>query len=142
MTYMHQGPDSCYNLAARRNARSITRLYDRHLAPAKLSSSQFSILAVIAREEGISISGLAELMVMERTTLMRAMKRLESDDLVERRHTVGNRGFSLFLSHEGHEKLKAAAPFWREAQVAYEDRVGADRAKRLRETILDIGFEV
>ncbi len=138
---MSDGPDICYNLAARRSARSITRLYDRHLAPAGLSSSQFSILAVLARREGLSIADLASAMVMERTTLMRAMARLEADGLIARRPSDRQRGHSLFLSDAGRAKLRSTAPYWRAAQRAYEDRVGLDRATRLRDAILDMGFD-
>jgi DNA-binding MarR family transcriptional regulator len=138
---MSDGPDSCYNLTARRNARSLTRLYDRHLAPAGLSSSQFSILAVIRRTEGASIAELAQAMVMERTTLMRAMTRLETDGLIERRQSDQHRGLSLSLSEAGREKLKSAAPYWHQAQQAYETRVGKDRAASLRDAILEIGFD-
>jgi hypothetical protein len=70
------GVDLCHCLAARRHARLLTRLYDRHLAPSNLSISQFSVLAMIEARPQLLIAELAEAMVMERTTLVRALKPL------------------------------------------------------------------
>jgi DNA-binding MarR family transcriptional regulator len=132
---MSDGPESCFNLAARRHARAITRTYDRHLAPAGLSSSQFSILAIIERGETMTIADLAQALVMERTTLMRALARLENEGFVDRQQEEGKRSISLTLTVAGRAKLKSASPLWHEAQRAYVAQVGGEEATRLRESI-------
>ena len=72
------GPYLCYALAARKNARHLSRLYDRWLAPAELSVSQFSILALVDAHGQLKITELADMLSMERTTLVRALKPLQT----------------------------------------------------------------
>ena len=72
------GPYRCYALAARKNARHLSRLYDRWLAPAELSVSQFSILALVDAHGQLKITELADMLSMERTTLVRALKPLQT----------------------------------------------------------------
>src|SRR5262245_36800244 len=71
-------PYRCYALAARKNARYLSRLYDRWLAPAELSVSQFSILALLDAHGQLKISELADMLTMERTSLIRALKPLQT----------------------------------------------------------------
>lgn len=130
----------CHNLAARRSARSLTRLYDQHLAPSGLSVSQYSILAVIVERDGITVAELSRMMVMERTTLMRALGPLEKAGLIERRQEPGERAMTFHLSATGRAKVEQAAPLWQQAQQSFERRAGAERAAKLREIILEIGF--
>ena len=54
----------------------------RHLAAEGLKTSQYSILAKLGRLGPLSINELAKLMVMDRTTLGRAVQPLERDKLL------------------------------------------------------------
>ncbi|AXB80427.1 MarR family transcriptional regulator (plasmid) [Novosphingobium sp. P6W] len=142
MSLMLEGHETCYNLAARRHARYLTRLYDQHLAPIGLSVSQFSLLAVINKSTKPTIAELSEAMVMERTTLMRAIARLENDGLVERSQNEGQRFLTYSLTHAGRAKLKAAAPMWQAAQRAYEALAGGAKAAALRDAARGIISDV
>jgi DNA-binding MarR family transcriptional regulator len=130
------GPDLCHCLAARRNARYLTRLYDRHLAAANLSVSQFSLLAMLAEHPDISISALAEIMVMERTTLVRALKPLQSEGFINSRAEGPRSALRLSLSEAGKLKIKAAEPYWQSAQEELEEQMGRDRAMSIRASLL------
>jgi DNA-binding MarR family transcriptional regulator len=132
------GPDLCHCLAARRNARYLTRLYDRHLAAANLSVSQFSLLAMLAEHPGISISDLTEIMVMERTTLVRALKPLQSAGFIHSRAEGPRSALRLSLSSEGEAKVKEAERYWYSAQEELETQVGADRAVAIRASLLAV----
>lgn len=132
------GPDLCHCLAARRNARFLTRLYDRHLAAASLSISQFSLLAMLGTHPDISISELAELMVMERTTLVRALKPLQTAGLIHSRAEGVRSALRLGLSDAGMAKIKESEPFWLAAQAEYEAHIGTDRALSIRASLLRV----
>jgi DNA-binding MarR family transcriptional regulator len=133
------GPDLCHCHAARRHARLLTRLYDRHLSAVDISISQFSILALIEERPQILIAELAEAMVMERTTLVRALKPLQSEGYVAS-HAEGPRSaIRLSLSVKGMTKLKEAEPYWEAAQREREGQVGEDMAVSIRNTILEHG---
>jgi len=129
------GTDRCHCLAVRRNARYLTRLYDRHLANGKVSISQFSILALIHERPGISIAELADAMVMERTTLVRALKPLQLEGFVSAQPHGPRAALSLSLSIAGSGKLKECEPFWQAAQVEHEHHLGSDQAISIRTSL-------
>lgn len=111
----------------------MSRLYDRHLAPVGVNVQQFSILSAIYENPGISIADLAGQMVMERTTLVRALKPLQEAELVEREPSGVGRSLALRISARGEEKLLNADRLWHNAQREFEKVFGKDRAVRLRE---------
>ena len=135
------GPDQCHALAVRRNARYLTRLYDGHLSSAGLSVSQFSLLSLIEYHGQLRIAGLAVLMDMERTTLLRALKPLLVNGWLDNDIVGGTTARVLSLSSDGVAKLVEAAPLWKKAQRAFEGEVGRDRALQLRTELLGIHFE-
>lgn len=131
------GPDLCHCLASRRSARMLSRIYDRHLAPAGINISQFALLSHLAKDPGLSARILASRMVMERTTLVRALRPLRAGGLVEGA-TEGGADLRFRLSSKGRELLDDASPLWQAAQVEYEHSVGVERAARLRTELLSI----
>ena len=134
-------PCRCYALAARKNARHLSRLYDRWLAPAELSISQFSILALLDAHGQLKITELADMLSMERTSLVRALNPLQTAGWVVAERADGGRSFDVKLSGRGHKKLAQALPLWKSAQAAFEREVGRDRAVRLRDEILELNSE-
>lgn len=129
------GTDLCHCLALRRNARYLTRLYDRHLAAAHVSVSQFSILAVIHERPGISIAELADAMVMERTTLVRALKPLQLEGFVSTQAQGPRAALNLSLSTGGVAKLQECEPYWQAAQQEHEQQSGKERAASIRASL-------
>lgn len=129
------GPDLCHCFAQRRSARALSRLYDRHLAAAGLNASQFTILSILERHPGVKIADLAKIMVMERTTLVRALKPLQAAGFIG--SETGEHGaLRLSASAAGLKKIADATPHWKRAQAEFEAAFGSDRAARLREDAL------
>lgn len=123
----------CNCLAMRQATRLITVLYDRHLVQAGLSTSQFSILAAIYAAPGIDMQELSDQMVMERTSLVRAIKPLSRDGWVQQLPSPENSRKLVFsLSEEGVAKYQEARPHWAQAQAEFEASVGQERAAALR----------
>ncbi len=106
----------CYCLAARRNARAITRLYEQKLRPHGLRATQFSILAALALKGPTRVSELAGLLGLERTTLTRSAALLERNDWIRAVPSEDAREHPLQLGPAGRRKLEAAFPAWKEAQ--------------------------
>ena len=67
------GPCICSQV--RKLARKLSSLYDTVLAPEKLTVTQYSLLANIARAGQLRHTALAENVGMERTTLTRNLRR-------------------------------------------------------------------
>jgi DNA-binding MarR family transcriptional regulator len=106
----------CHCLSARRNARTITRLYEEKLRPHGLRATQFSILAALALKGVTPISELADLLGLERTTLTRSAAILVQKGWVGAAPAEDGREHPLQLRAAGRRKLESALPAWREAQ--------------------------
>jgi len=125
-------PTACNCLALRQAARHVSQIYDAHLALVGLRTTQYSILAKLKRLGPLSINELANSMVMDRTTLGRAIRPLERDKLLAIGAGDDGRTRSLRLTATGAARLKAATEKWREAQQEFETAFGAHDAAELR----------
>ncbi|OXH87450.1 MarR family transcriptional regulator, partial [Burkholderia multivorans] len=63
--------DDCF--AIRQAARRISQFYERHLAHAGVTPSQYSILALLRERPGLTMAALSAELVIERTALLRAL---------------------------------------------------------------------
>jgi MarR family transcriptional regulator, transcriptional regulator for hemolysin len=87
-------------------ARLMRKRFEQNARGLKLTRSQCSVLAHLARHEGIQQSGLAEILEVEPITLTRLLDRLEEADLVERRsHPTDRRIRLLHLTPKAHPLL-------------------------------------
>jgi len=97
-----------------------------------LRTTQYSILAKLKRLGPLSINELANSMVMDRTTLGRAIRPLERDKLLAIGAGDDGRTRSLCLTATGAARLKTATEKWREAQQEFETAFGAHDAAKPR----------
>jgi DNA-binding MarR family transcriptional regulator len=134
------GPNLCYALAARKKARYLTRLYDSRLAPAGLSVSQFTILSLLEEHGRLKLAALGEMLIMERTSLVRALRPLQTAGYVVTETPDSGRAFDVLLSAAGLQKVAEAAPLWRAAQREFEKEVGRDRAVSQRNDVLALNL--
>ena len=103
-------PDTvCNCLALRQAARHISQIYDSYLAPEGLRTTQYSILSKLNRLGPLSINQLVSSMVMDRTSLGRAIRPLERDRLLVIGAGEDGRTRSLRLTAIGEARLKVAA---------------------------------
>ncbi len=125
----------CDCLAIRQAARQITQLYDRYLSRESLSANQYAILRKLSRFEGLSISHLALSMVMDATSVSRAIKPLVRDGLISVRTDQDARTRKLELTEAGRVRLKSATVLWQRAQDEFEAAFGPKEAQHLRHTM-------
>src|SRR5262245_33514568 len=104
---------------ARQAARTLTKLYDEALRPADVQLSQLTLLVAVAQfgEHGASMGALAEALVMDRTTLTRNLRPLESAGLLRVARAPGDERLRIvFLTRAGERKIEEAFPLWERAQ--------------------------
>ncbi|MGF6916988.1 MarR family winged helix-turn-helix transcriptional regulator [Paraburkholderia sp. 40] len=131
--------DECNCFALRQAARHVTQMYERHLSSVGLTAAQFTILAKLARTPNLPMAELADAMVMERTTLVRAMKPLQRDGLVlAEAADHDNRTLLFSLTEKGETTFDQASVAWRAAQDEFEKKFGRARAKTLRTELFSI----
>jgi DNA-binding MarR family transcriptional regulator len=120
------GTGSCASFNFRRAARAVTRLYDRAFEPIGIRSTQFSILVGIAKTQPTSISALADLLVIDRTTLTRSLRLLKKQGLLVISNRSTKRRRYLTLTSKGANTLAVSLPAWRKAQDRFVQSLGAD----------------
>ena len=135
---------ACTNL--KMAARSVGRLYDEALVPTGLNSSQYAILANIRRQGKVPKMELARLLMMDRTTLYRAVAVLEKRQLVASRRAGSGREETLSLTPEGATLAVEAEVRWEVAQERFVRAFGGDwpqllgLLRRAQETAGSAGF--
>jgi DNA-binding MarR family transcriptional regulator len=137
----------CTCFMVRSLSRKISQLYDELLAPSGLRGTQFSLLAQARRPadgEPLTVSGLAERMNTDRTTMTRNIRSLQDAGLIETCQGRDARSRCIRVTSAGEAAFRAAVPLWREAQtrvrelggngpVAELERVVRQLLPRLRE---------
>ncbi|WP_233873844.1 MarR family winged helix-turn-helix transcriptional regulator [Paraburkholderia adhaesiva] len=126
--------DDCF--AVRQAARHLSQLYERHLSAAGLTPTQFSILGMLGRGSSLTMAELAAALVMERTTLVRALRPLLRGGLVADAALMRRR--QLALTPGGRARLVEAGAHWRAAQDEFERRFGSQRAAWLRRELFRV----
>jgi len=115
---------ACVCQKARETSRKITRIYDEVLQPAGIKTTQFTMLAVISVQDDATLTKLAKILGMDRTTLSRNLKPLERSGLVEVSAEGYRRARSASITSKGVMVMEKALPLWRSAQEAMQTRLG------------------
>jgi DNA-binding MarR family transcriptional regulator len=116
-------------------ARRVSRIYDRHLAPAGLGIAQFGLLATVATNDGASVTALASLLEMERTTLTRNLQPLEREGLLRVDAGVDQRTRAVRITEAGRAVLQKAKPLWLDAQKSIRNSLGEANLTDLLEAL-------
>ena len=105
--------DHCLCLAAQRAARALSRRFDDAFRGFGITSGQFSLLNALNRPAPPSISSVATLLAMDRTSLTANLKPLQRDGLVRMESDpVDRRIRRLALTDVGKQVLAQAMPVW------------------------------
>ena len=117
----------CYCDLLRTAARKTTAIYDHHLAAVELTLAQYRLLKRINRTGKLSITELASLCDLDRSTVGRNVQVLVRHELVEETSCGDGRRSMLSLSETGRQRLAAAVPLWHAAQTEIEATLGPDK---------------
>jgi DNA-binding MarR family transcriptional regulator len=118
---------NCTGFNLRKATRAVTQFYDAALQPSGLKSTQFSLLSTVERQGPIVMGGLAEVLVMDRTTLTRNLKPLEGQGLIRVEPGEDRRARIISLTAKGRKVVTTARPLWRQAQTEVVGRLGETR---------------
>ena len=124
-------PTLCLCTNLRRASRGISRHYDGALDGFGINVAQFSLMSNLKRLDHPSISSLAEAMGLDRSTLGRNLRVLQSAGLVTLSEGQDQRNRLVCLTEEGEKRLVAAGPAWEAAQQRLVERLGEDRRAQL-----------
>jgi DNA-binding MarR family transcriptional regulator len=121
---------------ARRLQVWIFQDFINRLAAVDLSPAQFSVLAVIGGNEGLSQAELAATLGIERARLVRLLHRLEQRGLTQRLpSSADGRRHALRLTREGERTLARAKALSDQHEAGVMKRLGGERYKMLIEAL-------
>lgn len=125
----------CACTRARRAARALTDLYDNALAPVGLKVTQFSALRTVERMEPVSLTSLGTEMALDRSTLGRNLRLLQTMGLVALSEGDDLRTQTATLTRRGSDRLRRALPLWERVQQTVRDRLGGHDVDALYEIL-------
>ncbi len=108
--------DACYALQARKTANLMARIYNQAVADLGLEMSQLSTLWLIAAESVESTARMAEILGVDRSTLVRNLSLLQRDKLIARSGQDGRRAIYR-LTPRGRALVKQSLPRWSKIQT-------------------------
>src|SRR4029077_7341209 len=126
---------ACFDL--RRATRAVSRMYDDFLRDAGLNITQFALLRLICAKKELSISTLGRYMVMDRTSITRALAPLERDGLIHSRPGADKRFRVVSLTKKGRKLVEDAEPKCRLAREVLMEPIGANRWSVMRSLLRD-----
>jgi DNA-binding MarR family transcriptional regulator len=129
---------NCACHRVRTAARVVTRAYDEALRPVGLRATQLAVLVAIAADEALSITALAKLMGMDRSTLARNARPLEAEGLIAIGHEGWRRSRALEITRKGRTRLQEAIPLWEQAQQTLQRRLGERKWTLIRSDLDDL----
>ena len=126
----------CYSLATRQFSRLLGRIYQKHLDPTSISAGDFAIMEFLSQNSEMTMNDLGDELVMERTTLVRTLRPLQTKGLVVTKPDPAEpRRLFISLTDLGEAKRQEALPHWERAQLEVEQLIGKPVAQQLRDGI-------
>ncbi len=129
----------CFCILLRQAARKTSSVYDNALAPLGINVAQFSTLRKIRRAGSISVTELAHLSELDRSTMGRNVKVLQRMGLIEPAASDDHRETSVTLTADGRDLVERGSPLWDEAQKEIETRLGEDGVEQLQHLLRALG---
>lgn len=122
----------CNCTVLRKAARRVSMLYDRALDSTGVRLTQYALLAELDRTGPMTITELANAMVMERNGLGHNLQPLERDGLVRMEVGRDRRSRIIVMTELGRRRLAEAKPLWRHAQKRFATAFDAEEIHALR----------
>ena len=124
---------SCFSL--RKATRAVTQFYDHLLGPTGIRSTQFNLLVTMASISARTLTEMANILVMDRTTLTRNLKPLEKMGLITKGEVYDKRSKAYSLTEKGRAIVTQAIPLWEQAQAKLKLSLGEERFRQLNQEL-------
>ena len=116
----------CTGFNLKRASRLVQNLFDEAFRPVGLEGTQYTVLGHAFVYGPISLTKLADLMHVDRTTLARNLAPLEKRGFVEIKPGSDRRAKFINITSKGKEVLSEALPLWKETQKKIKTAVGLE----------------
>jgi DNA-binding MarR family transcriptional regulator len=119
--------DICLCTGLRQAAHAMTEIYDEALAPSGLKITMFRVIRRLSEAGEPTISELAAIVGLDRSSLGRNLKVLEREGLVTFIGSADERSKVVQLTRKGRQALKTALPLWHGVQKRMKSSLGAEQ---------------
>lgn len=124
-------PQGCTNLKLRQLSRVVTRHYDGYVAGVGLRNTQYSLLSHVVVLGPVRLTDLASKMRIEASTLTRNLQPLIAQGWLRVLPGEDGRSRCVEATAAGRAKRIEGQRAWKQAQVALNRRLGAERVVEL-----------
>src|SRR5438132_14198408 len=115
----------CFNL--RWVTRAVTQFFDAEMRRHGIRPTQGSILAALMAKDSWNMAELSDQLGMDRTTLVRNLRPLQRDGLVQADGGGRGRLVELAITAKGRKQMEKLTPAWKSAQRAVVKTLGEQR---------------
>jgi DNA-binding MarR family transcriptional regulator len=129
---------TCACFKVRKAARAVTKIYEEVLRPIGLRATQFSLLMAARVIGPVTVVKMAQVTVMDRTTLTRNLQILEKRGFIEIKPGEDRREREVTLTALGMEVLAKAVPLWEEAQDRVRQGLGEEKMRNLMDDLSEM----
>ena len=124
-------PSPCNCMNMRRASRAVSHFYDEVLKPSGLTVAQLGLLRHLEVMGQTTISELAKIMRIDRTTLNRNMKPLSDAELITINPGKDSRTREIKLTKAGKDVVVKGWALWGEAQSSLKEYMGEEDLVKL-----------
>ena len=130
--------NSCSWFLMRKVVRVLTNHLNDMFKDTGILSTQLGALAIMTIKEQVSISELAQDLLMDQTTATRNILNLEKQGLVKMVEGEDKRFKIVTLTDEGKKTLQKSLPIWDVNQKIINETIGDEKIQLLNEILHDI----
>lgn len=117
-------PRECINGKLRRLHRMLNGVYENSFKPYGLQGSMLSILFIIGKRKHINQKNVAEMLVLDQSTMSRDLKKLVARGWVQINKGGDSRHSELELTQSGYDLLEEIIPVWEQLHRSFESLLG------------------
>jgi DNA-binding MarR family transcriptional regulator len=129
---------ACYCIVLRKASRRLTSLYDEALAPFGINLAQYSLLKNVVRNAPVSLTELARLLDLDRSTVGRNARVMVRMGLLAMASGEDQREQALSPTERGRKVFAGAAPVWERVQEDIEAKLGPQKAEQLQSLLAEL----
>ena len=123
----------------RQTTRAVSQLYDEFMKPTGLRTTQCMVLAAIDVRGESTVSELADVMMMDQTSMTRALNILKKEGMIERiLDEADHRRRLITLTPEGERTLTLALQLREQAQAKMIEGLGVEGVGSLIEMLSNL----
>lgn len=124
-------PRACVNGKLRKLHRLINSAYMKNLKPFGLRGSMLSILFIIGKRPGINQKTIADILILDQSTMSRDLKKLIDNQWISKKNGKDSRHKSLELTDEGIQLLENVTPVWERMHHTVEEILGKHNLQQI-----------